>query len=501
LKPGGLRAKLTAEQENWTETHDLSAPPRAETPPTAPAQAGSHAWLICNATVITMDAQGDLPVADILVRGNRIEAIEPGLADRVVPAEAAERVDASGCMAIPGLVNAHMHTWQTALRGLAANWTLLQYFREMHAGLATVFTPDDLYIATRVGALNQLNHGTTTLVDWCHNNPTPAHNDAALAALDEAGLRAAFFHGTPKPEPRPGERPFWEQPHPRDELLRLVRQTQGHPLLQVHAAVLGPHYSTLDVALHDFRLVKELGLIASMHQGGGPARSPEGWQRLEAEGLLGPHTNIVHGHALSDEQLARFCTLGMSFSVAAEGEMTQGHGFPITGRLRRLGRAPSLGVDLESIASGGMLTQARMALALQRSLDNAAWREAHGTLPDTSTIPVREALAWVTVEGARMLGQLDRIGTLAQGKQADLVLLRADTLNLQPVHDPVSTVVLQAELANIDSVMVAGQWKKRGGQLLGVDVPPLLARLRASGEKITRTMHAARAGQMGQMGH
>src|SRR5690606_4334572 len=126
--------------------------------------------------------------------------------------------------------------------------------------------------------------------------------------------------------------------------------------LDIHAAVLGPHYSTLDVAVHDFRMAKDLGLIASLHQGGGPARTPDGWERLEALGLLGEQINIVHGHALSDEQLKRFCELGMSFSAAAESEMSQGHGHPLTGRLRALGRAPSLGVDLESVMSGDMIS-------------------------------------------------------------------------------------------------------------------------------------------------
>ena len=87
-----------------------------------------------------------------------------------------------------------------------------------------------------------------------------------------------------------------------------------------------------------------------------------------------------------------------------------------------------------------------------------------------------------------MLGQLDRIGTLAEGKQADLVLVRASDLNMQPSHDPVSTVVMQTSLANIDSVMIAGRWKKRHGQLLGVDLPPLLQRLQASGFKITQAL-------------
>lgn len=445
--------------------------------------------LVRGATVITMDRQGDLPQADILVAGDRIVEIAP-----VIQADDVEVVNASGCIVIPGLVNAHMHTWQTALRGVAANWTLLEYFRKMHAGLATVFAPQDLFIATRMGALNQLHCGTTTLADWCHNNPTPEHNDAAIEGLKSTGIRAAFFHGTPKPDPQPGQAPFWEVPHPRREVERLLQAHQGDPLLSIQAAVLGPHYSTLEVALHDFRMARELGLIASLHQGGGPARCPDGWERLQEAGLLGPNINIVHGHALSDAQLERFCALGMSFSAAAESEMSQGHGHPLTGRLRQFGRAPSLGVDLESVLSGDMLTQARIALGIQRSLDNVAHRAAHGTIPPTSTITTREALAWVTVEGARMLQQQDRIGSLAPGKQADLVLVRASDLNMQPVHDPVSSVVFQASLANIDSVMVAGRWKKRAGKLLDVDLAPGLEALRASGRKITAALGLAQAG-------
>ncbi len=439
--------------------------------------------LIRGATVITLDRQGDLPEADILVSGDVIQEIAPR-----IQADDAEVVSAAGCIVIPGLINAHLHTWQTALRGVAANWTLLEYFQKMHAGLARVFAPEDLHIATLVGALNQLNHGTTTLVDWCHNNRTPAHNDAAIDGLLQSGIRAAFFHGTPKPDPKPGETPFWEVPHPRAEVERLIRAHQGRSLLSIGAAVLGPHYSTLDVALHDFRMARDLGVIASLHQGGGPARTPDGWDKLQAEGLLGPHVNIVHGHALNDAQLNTFCDLGMSFSAAAESEMSQGHGHPLTGRLRALGHAPSLGVDLESVMSGDMISQARIALGIQRSLDNVAYRVEHNTVPSTSTIPAREALQWVTVEGARMLGQLDRIGSLAAGKQADLVMIRASDLNMQPVHDPVSSVVFQTSLANIDSVMVAGQWKKRHGQLLGVELAPKLELLRASGRKITQAL-------------
>ncbi len=438
--------------------------------------------LIRDATLLTMDPSlGDLRPGVLLIEGDRIAAVE-----RRIDATDAEVIDGGPFIVVPGFVNAHMHTWQTGLRAVSANWTLLEYFRWMHAGLATRFRPEDIRIANLAGALNQLNCGTTTLVDWCHNNPTPAHTDAAVEGLKESGIRGAFFHGSPKPDPKPGEAHFSEVPHPRKEVERLI----GGPfasrdqLLTLGLAILGPHYSTLDVCLHDFQLARELGLVASMHQGGGAPKTPGGWDVLERRGLVGDYVNIVHGNDLSDDQLARFVDRGVTFSVAPENEMDQGHGHPIVGRLRKLGAAPSLGVDLESVISGEMFVVARMALAHQRSLDNAAFRAAKGGIPETSTIPVREALSWVTVEGARMLGLEDRIGTISPGKQADLVFIRADALNVWPAHDPVATVITQASLANIDSVMVAGEWRKREGELLFPGLARVKAELYRSGERI-----------------
>ncbi|MEW6640335.1 MAG: amidohydrolase family protein [Pseudomonadota bacterium] len=440
--------------------------------------------LIKAATVITMDERlGDLAGADILIDGGRIADIRPG-----IDATDAEVVDGRGRIVIPGLVNAHMHTWQTALRGYAANWTLLAYFRRMHAGLATLFTPDDIHIATLVGAINQINMGTTTLVDWCHNNPTPAHTDAAVRALLASGIRAAFFHGSPKPEPKPGEPHFSEVPHPRAEVERLLAGPLGarDGLVSLGLAILGPHYSTLDVARHDFRMARELGLIASMHQGGGPAKTPGGWETLIAEGLVGPGVNIVHGNDLSDDLLRRFVDLGASFSVTPENEMIQGHGFPITGRLLKLGARPSIGIDLESVLAGDLIGAARVALSTQRALDNAQARQSRGAIPDETTIPAREALRWMTVEGARMLGRDGEIGSLAPGKRADLVVIDADALNLFPVHDPVATVVMQTSLANIEAVMIDGTWKKRGGRLLVAGLDALKTLLAQSGERLVR---------------
>ena len=327
------------------------------------------AILIRGGLVVSMDpAVGELAKGDVLIEKGLITAVAPALS-----APHADVIDATGCIVLPGLVNAHQHTWQTALRGVAGNWTLLEYFHHVHAGLATKFRPEDIYIGTLVGALNQINCGATTLVDWCHNNPTPAHSDRAIDALIESGIRAAFFHGSPKPDPKPGQKPFWEMPHPRSEVERLTKRLPGGDgLVTLGLAILGPHYSTYEVAELDFRLAREFGLIASMHCAGGEARTPEGWDRLAADGLLGDNNNIVHGQTLSDAQLELMIKRGVTFSLTPETEMLQGHGFPITGRLRKLGAQPSLGVDLESSISGDLFTVARVALANQRASDNAA---------------------------------------------------------------------------------------------------------------------------------
>jgi cytosine/adenosine deaminase-related metal-dependent hydrolase len=445
-----------------------------------------HQTLIQNATIITMDAKlGEMEHADVLIEADAIKAIGHHL-----NAPNAQVIDATGMIVIPGLVNAHMHTWQTALRGVTSNWTILEYFANMHAGLATNFKPSDIYIATLMGALNQINCGTTTLGDWCHNNPTPDHTNQAIQGLLDSGIRSVFFHGSPKPDPKPGQKHFSEIPHPRSEVERLLKDqfNQSQSLVSLGLAILGPHYSTYEVAVHDFELAREFSLIASMHCAGAAAKTPDGWERLAKDQLLGDNNNIVHGNNLSDDQLKMMIDLGVTFSLTPETEMTQGHGFPITGRLRNLGSAPSLGVDLESGVSGEMIGVARMALATQRALDNSHSKETLSKLPDTSTIYCKEALEWITIRGAQALKLDHKVGSLSVGKQADLVMIDATQLNMFPVHQAINSVIMQTSLSNIDSVMVAGQFKKRHGKLLHSNLEQDKQALVESGQRLLREL-------------
>jgi len=426
--------------------------------------------LLRGAQVITMAPdRPDSERIDVLIEDDVITETGSGL-----ESAGADVVDLPGRIVIPGLINAHLHTWQTALRSIGADWTLPQYFTQVRGRIAPHYRPDDVHISNLVGALNQINCGTTTLGDWCHNNATPEHSDAAVAALQDAGIRAVFLHGSPERAP--------DVAHPLDEVDRLIGITSASTsLVKVGMAILGPQLSAPEVAVADFRAAAERGIMASMHQSGGaPAAA---WDAVRQAGLFGPTTNIVHGAGLTEHWIKLLIDAGASFTITPENELGHGHGQPITAPLMRYGTAPSLGIDTETAIGGELLTAARVALAHQRGLDHERIRHITGAAATAPTLTCKQALSWATVEGARALGLADRAGRIEPGMQADVVAVDARALNLWPAHDPVATA-LHAGVGNIEAVIVAGRWRKREHRLIGVDLDDLKSRLLESGDRL-----------------
>jgi len=438
--------------------------------------------LIKGGAIVTMDSGvGDLARGDVLIEGDRIAAIGSAL----TAPPGTETIDAAGMIVMPGLVNAHLHTWQSALRGIAGDWTVAHYMQAMHRGLATLFTPEDIYIANLMGALNQINGGATTLVDWCHNNPTPEHTDAAVKGLSDAGIRAVFLHGSPKPNPKPGQKHFSEIPMPRSEIERLRKgRFAADGLMTLGLAILGPYYSIWEVTRADVALANELDLICSMHVGGGVPMVADGFERLAREGLIGANFNVVHGNDIKPEVIRAIVERGGLFTVTAEIELQMGYGHPLTGALMALSSPVSIGTDVEPAARGDMFTAMRVTLQHERF--RAITRTLHqtGERPEQMPVTCRQALEWTTVNGARMAGLGHRTGSLAPGKAADIVLLRADDITMFPVRDPVASIVMQAGVASVDTVLVGGKVMKRGGKLVHPGLAELKAALRRSGDRI-----------------
>src|ERR671912_171332 len=147
--------------------------------------------LLRGGTVLTVDpGLGDLPKGDVLIEGDTIAQVAPQ-----VDADA-QVIDASGFIVIPGFVDTHRHTWETAIRGCAPNATLDDYFVEVLDTFAPAYRDEDVYASNVAGSLECLNAGITTLVDWSHINNSPDHSDAAVTALQQTGIRAQYAYGS-----------------------------------------------------------------------------------------------------------------------------------------------------------------------------------------------------------------------------------------------------------------------------------------------------------------
>jgi cytosine/adenosine deaminase-related metal-dependent hydrolase len=438
--------------------------------------------LIKGGSIVSMDPNvKDLPRGDVLIEAGQIAAIAPQL-----QADDAEIIDAGNMIVLPGLVNAHVHTWQSGLRGIAADWTVGRYMQAMHGGLAGHFQPDDVYIANLMGALNALNSGTTTLVDWCHCNRSPEITDAAIAGLQESGARALFLHGSPKPDTKPGQKHFSEIPMPRTEIERLRKGVfaGSDQMVTLGLAILGPAYSVRDVTRADVLLAREFDLIASMHVGGGAMMQPDGFEILLAEGAIGPAINIVHGNDMKPDLVRALAAQGAQFTATAEVELQMGYGDPLTGVLAACGAPLSIGSDVEPAARGDMFSAMRTTLQHERHRRTLEILAETGSRPLDMPVTTRQALEWATVNGAKMAGLDHKIGSLTQGKQADIILLRADDLAMFPVTDPVASAVMQGGVANVDTVLVGGNIVKRGGKLLYDGLADKKAALQESGTRI-----------------
>lgn len=417
----------------------------------------------CGWLVTLDDAIGDHRDGELLFEGDTILA-----AGKALGATAEETIDATDKIVMPGLVNAHMHTWETALRGIGAEWMTADYMRLIHLNLATRYTPEDNYIANLVGALGQIDGGTTTVVDWCHNITTLEHAERAIDGLRDSGIRAVFAHGTAKPPTRPGDKPFEEVQHPRERLeaLRKGRLASDSSLVTLAMAILGPDYSVWDVVAADIRLARELGLISSSHtRRQEDATTKDGYARLFKAGLLGPDHNLVHGTSFSDAELRVVIDSGATLTSTVLVELHHHVGDTMVARYRAMGGLPSLGIDVEPFCSGQMFREMQAALlfARGREIRNNAMRG--NSILKTMPVKSREALVWATLGGAKAFGLDRRIGSLTPGKQADIVMLRANDVNMVPVWDPVVSIVEIACAGNVDTVIIAGRVAKQGGKL------------------------------------
>ncbi|GAB6878672.1 amidohydrolase family protein [Halorubrum gandharaense] len=434
--------------------------------------------LVQDGTVVSVDPEiGVLEHGDVYVENGLIVEVGEGLT-----ADDATVIDAEGSVVAPGFVNSHLHTWQAGVRGVAGDWTFMDYLDTMLGEVSSHYEPEDAYLGNLFGAAEQLNAGTTTILDWFHIANSPDHSDRAIDGLADAGIRAVFAHGPPGDD---GDT-WWEastESHPDDiERLHEERFPAADDRLTLAMGIRGPDYASDEVVEEDITRAREMGIPVSMHAG---SLGPGTVYSLEELGLLGDDLNYVHANRFEEEEFALIGDSGGSVSITPEVELQMGMGMPALGETIEAGATPSVGVDIVSNVSGDMFTQTRTAVQVQRGRDNQPAVEAGEQIGEVS-VDAQRALELATIDGARALGLDDRIGSITPGKRADLTIIDGDHVNTAPVHNPVETVVFQAGVANVDTVVVDGTVVKRDGALLNDTLASEHDRFVESGERVLR---------------
>ena len=433
--------------------------------------------------VLSMDQRVGEMTADVLIEDEAISAIGPDL-----DVSDAARIDVTGDVVMPGFVDTHRHTWQTPFRGVCADWTLEEYFRGIRMTVSPNCSADDVFAGNYVGALEALDAGVTTLLDFSHCNNTPEHADAALQGLRDAGIRAMFAYGY---FPSPVAGPTFGEDEQRLANARRIREQllpSDDGLVTMGIALTECGLLPFDQTIAEARSAREMGVPMVLHTGcSWGLRVTEGVPELEHHDLLGPDQVHVHCNTLDERDFRRLAEHDCKVSSSPETELQMGMGHPVIARALAHGMRPSLSCDVMSSNSGDMFAQMRLGLQFERCMRNDAFN-AENRMPERLDLTVRDALHWATANGAHAMGLEGRIGSLTVGKQADLVVIGGGRLNMTPMADPVGCLVAQANPSNVKHVLIAGRVLKRDGKLCGIDLGRARGLAHAASERVLKRL-------------
>jgi cytosine/adenosine deaminase-related metal-dependent hydrolase len=473
----------------------------------APQDSGRRGrrYVIRGGAVMSMDpAVGDFPQGDVLVEGKKILAVGPNL-----HADGADVIDARGRIVMPGFIDTHHHQFETALRSFLADGVLINdgsgspsgsttYFEFILLSFAPVYRPQDVYINELFGGLSQLDDGVTTVHDVSQIHHSPQHSDAAIQALFDTGRRAAFGYFESAGANILGTNPGNKYP---TDAPRIKKQWFSSSDQLVHMIMGGEVYLGDPTTDLSWTIGRQLDLQIAAH-----ILSPFGirpiFDKLTATpGTggnghigIGPDNLFIHMTGMADAAWQKVKDVGAQVSLAVPIEMNMRHGMPPILKMQSLGMEPSLSVDVECTLTADFFTQMRSTMNMQRAMVNQMILEqgdfyppnqwptpAAGTPPLLTT---RDVLRYATMNGAKALRLDGKVGSLTPGKEADILILDAEAINVAPLNQVPGAVVSLMDRTNVETVIVAGKVRKWKGELVDVDLPSLRRQLENSRDYI-----------------
>lgn len=425
--------------------------------------------LLKGGMVLSMDSDvGNFAKGDVLIEGAKIAAVG---AD--IEAGDAHIIDASGKIVMPGFIDTHHHQFETGLRSSLSDAIVVNdgkpenaknYYETMLLNFSQHYRPEDVYVNELYGGLAQLDAGVTTVMDVSQIHHSAEHSDAAIEGLRDAGRRGVFgyFEG------------WWEgKEHPGGA--RRIREQYFSSDDQLLSMVMGGEIY-IEGYEEMWQIGRELDLQIALHVVTTFGMTPT-FDELAKKGVFGPDNIFIHMTGMTEDAWKAAADAGAHVSLSVPIEMHMRHGQPPIQKALDLGMSVSLSSDVECTMSADFFTQMRGLITLQRMHANEA--ALSGVEDHPGLMKCIDAIKHATIEGAKGLRLDHKTGSLTPGKEADIILLDAEAINVAPVNHVPGAVVTLMDRTNVDTVMVAGQIRKWQGNLLGHD----LAKLRGDLEK------------------
>ncbi|MDQ7827536.1 MAG: amidohydrolase [Armatimonadota bacterium] len=431
--------------------------------------------LLAGGTVITMDPDRRiLERGAVGVRGSRIAVVGPAEDLEGVPA--ARRLDVSGKVVFPGLVNTHTHLFQTLLKGPADDRVLEEWFREVVAPAASELTEEDCYVAAALGCVEALRSGTTTLKDFMYVHPRPHLSDAVIRAMVETGIRGVFVRG------------YIDMGDEYGIPRALIQSTEDvladceRVAKRYHGAAdgritvrFGPCMiwsCTAEGLRATQHLAAHLGLGLTMHVAETPFSVQNAMARfgvgdlaaLERLGVLETPTLAVHCVHLTPRDLRILKARGTAVSHNPTSNMYLAAGVAPVPQMLLAGIPVGLATDGPASNNNQNMIEALKFAALLHKVHTG----------DPTAITVEQVFEMATLGAARALGLEGEVGSLEVGKRADIAVADLCTATASPVHHPVSSLVYSAIGSEVETVIIDGRLVMEGGRILTVDEGGLL---------------------------
>ncbi|MEM5518103.1 amidohydrolase family protein [Henriciella sp. AS95] len=471
----------------------------ASAPATAKAPPNKGKVLIKNADVLTMNtARDELTGTDVLVENGKIVSIGKGLS-----APDAEIIDASGMILMPGMIDGHRHVWECIEAGRLVKFHPAEYSTYQQWKMRTIVSmnADEMYLSGLVGGLLAIDSGVTSMLDYAHGQINQENAIASAKGLQDSGIAGWFgFQLGVSSSYKPGDTVDLTRAHSE----RIARTTETHwatadalkrdvfndpdALLQMGLCPASGMGDELSLIKDEWTRARsyDLGILgAHIHKPETPfppghmGHRGSGMLDLADAGMLGPDYHISHANRLTEDEFRVLRESGGMVCATAMGEfpyMTAAYRGPSChGRARAAGVATGIGIDVSLALTHDYFEHVRAGFwNLYLSPEGVALANDY---------KAHDALDFATNLGAKAVRLENVAGSIETGKRADLVLLKTDRPGFGRLGTLADRVVTFAAREDIDSVWIAGQARKRGGEMVDVDLKDLMQKVYAAQDR------------------